>query len=95
MQEIHNRLDEITFNANLLNQLRAIDFVKTLLQKGKLSYENYKDVRMHRIDGTGVLDKYPGLDAHEGRVGLLPEPASDRPRHGKAVAGETFRRDRA
>ena len=59
VQEIHNRLDEITFNANLLNQLRAIDFVKTLLQKGKLSYENYKDVRMHRIDGTGVLDKYP------------------------------------
>jgi NTE family protein len=59
VQDIHNRLDEITFNGNLLNELRAIDFVKTLLQKGMLSYENYKDVRMHRIDGTGVLDGYP------------------------------------
>ena len=56
--EIHNRLNEITFNGNLLRELRAIEFVTRLIDTGKLSRDEYKRVLMHRIDGSGVLDDY-------------------------------------
>ena len=56
-QEINNRLNEITFNAGLLRELRAVDFVGELIDQGKLSRDEYKRVLMHRIDGTGVLDE--------------------------------------
>ena len=49
-QEIQNRVDEITFNAGLLNEFRAIAFVKELIADGKLSRDDYRDIRMHRID---------------------------------------------
>ena len=56
--EIQNRLSEITFNANLLNQLRALDFVGRLIDAGKLSSRHYKRVLMHRISGGEVLDAF-------------------------------------
>ena len=56
--EIQNRLNEITFNANLLRELRAVEFVTRLIDDGKLSPDEYKRVLMHRIDGSGVLDDY-------------------------------------
>ena len=49
--EIQNRLTEITFNGNLLKELRAVDFVTRLIDAGKLSTNEYKRVRMHRISG--------------------------------------------
>ncbi|HEY7550203.1 MAG TPA: patatin-like phospholipase family protein [Hyphomicrobiaceae bacterium] len=57
-QEIHNRLTEITFNANLLGELRAIEFVRRLIDSGKLSTDEYKRVRMHRIAGGEKLDAF-------------------------------------
>ncbi|HEX2510712.1 MAG TPA: patatin-like phospholipase family protein [Microvirga sp.] len=57
-REIHNRLNEITFNGNLLRELRAVAFVTRLIEEGKLSPEEYKNVHMHRIDATDVLDNY-------------------------------------
>ncbi len=48
-REIQNRVDEITFNASLLRELRAIEFVSRLLKQGVLSPDEYSDVRMHRI----------------------------------------------
>ena len=53
--EIMDRLNEVTFNASLLAELRAIEFVRRLLAEGKLDPRRYKDVRMHRIDGGSVL----------------------------------------
>ncbi len=57
-QEIQDRLNEITFNANLLRELRAIDFVEDLIEEGVLGEGRYKRVLVHRIDGTGALDAY-------------------------------------
>ena len=57
-REIRNRLNEITSNSNLLRELRAIAFVKRLIEEGELSPDEYKDVHLHRIDGSGVLDDY-------------------------------------
>ncbi|NVO07007.1 MAG: patatin-like phospholipase family protein, partial [Rhodoferax sp.] len=57
--DILDRLNEITFNAALIAEMRAIDFVKRLLMDGKLDPAHYKNVLMHRIDGGKELDAYP------------------------------------
>lgn len=56
--EIMDRMTEITFNAALIAEMRAIDFVKRLLAEGKLDASHYKDVLMHRIDGGQALEKF-------------------------------------
>jgi NTE family protein len=56
--EIMDRINEITFNAPLVAEMRAIDFVKRLLAEGKLDPAQYKDVLMHRIDGGEALEKF-------------------------------------
>ncbi len=56
--DIMNRLNEITFNAALIAEMRAIDFVKRLLAQGKLDAARYKDVLMHRIDGGELLEAF-------------------------------------
>lgn len=67
--DILDRLNEMTFNAALIAEMRAIDFVKRLLAEGKLDPTRYKDVLMHRIDGGEELEAYPAAsksqtDAH-------------------------------
>ena len=52
---IMERMNEVTFNASLLAELRAIEFVRRLLAEGKLDPRRYKNVLMHRIDGGTVL----------------------------------------
>ncbi len=58
-REIADRLSEITFNNSLLKELRAVDFVRRLMDEGKLSPDDYKRVLMHRIEPTGWLDDFP------------------------------------
>ena len=58
VSEINNRLNEITFNSTLLRELRAVAFVQRLFDEGTLSPHEYKNVHLHRIDGSGVLDGY-------------------------------------
>ena len=56
VEDIQNRTDEIAFNASLLRELRAIDFVVRLIEDGKLAAgEHYHRIRMHRIDGGSKL----------------------------------------
>ncbi|GJD51886.1 hypothetical protein OPKNFCMD_4645 [Methylobacterium crusticola] len=58
-QAIRDRLNEITFNGNLLRELRAIDFVGDLIDQGALGRSNsYKPLLLHRIDGSGGLDDF-------------------------------------
>lgn len=49
-REILNRVNEITFNANLLHELRAIDFVARMLDEGSLDPKRYKKIRIHAIE---------------------------------------------
>jgi NTE family protein len=56
--DILDRINEITFNAALIAEMRAIDFVKRLLAEGKLDPLRYKEVLMHRIDGGEVLEGF-------------------------------------
>ncbi|MEE4295739.1 MAG: patatin-like phospholipase family protein [Wenzhouxiangella sp.] len=48
-RDILNRLNEITFNASLMKELRAIEFVSRLIDSGQLDSADYKQIRLHRI----------------------------------------------
>jgi NTE family protein len=53
--EIQNRVNEISFNSSLLNELRAIDFVDRLIRQGKLSPDDYRLVRVHIVENHEEL----------------------------------------
>ncbi|WP_297773152.1 patatin-like phospholipase family protein [uncultured Roseovarius sp.] len=55
-QEIHNRLNEISFNASLLKELRAIDFVDRLIYEGKLDVDHYRPVKVHLIENEDLMN---------------------------------------
>lgn len=54
-RDILNRLNEITFNASLLRELRAVDFVTQLLDRGRLEGTGYRPVLMHMIEDEATL----------------------------------------
>ena len=47
--EIADRVNEITFNASLVSEMRAISFVQRLVREGCLSEGEYKELRLHMI----------------------------------------------
>ena len=49
LRDILSRLDEITFNAPLLQEFRAIGFVARLIEAGRLDGTHYKQIRMHLV----------------------------------------------
>ena len=57
-EEIKNRANEITFNASLLAELRAADFVARLIHSGVLKTDEYREERLHRIGGAGRLESF-------------------------------------
>jgi NTE family protein len=58
--EIQDRIGELTFNASLLTQMRAIDFINRLVAEGAVSHPGCRAVRVHRVDGGASLQAYPG-----------------------------------
>ncbi len=56
--EIMGRIDEITFNAPLLQEFRAIDFVGRLIAEGRLKGTRYKAIRLHVIEAQDELNKF-------------------------------------
>lgn len=69
--EIMDRMNEITFNAALIAEMRAIDFVKRLLAQGKLDTSHYKDVLLHRIDGGVLLEGYSAASKISTKSGMI------------------------
>lgn len=54
-EEIADRVNEITFNAGLLGELRAIAFVQKLVAEGRLAAGDYKNMRLHMVaDDEGL-----------------------------------------
>ena len=62
--EILNRVNEVSFNSSLMREMRAIGFVTTLIQQGKIDRNEMKEMWIHSIrsDETmatlGVSTKY-------------------------------------
>ncbi len=53
--EIADRLNELTFNASLVAEMRAIAFVQKLLRDKRVDPARYKDLRLHRVaDEAGL-----------------------------------------
>lgn len=54
-REILDRVNEITFNSSLLKELRAIEFVRRLIDEGKLDRGDYKRLLMHVIEAEADI----------------------------------------
>ncbi len=54
-REILNRVNEITFNSSLLREFRAIDFVRRLIDEGRLEDSHYKRVLVHMVHGEEAM----------------------------------------
>jgi len=59
-EEIADRVNEITFNAGLVSEMRAIAFVQKLVEQGRIDSGEYKDLRLHMIaDEEGLAPLHP------------------------------------
>lgn len=54
--EIQNRINEISFNAALLGELRAIEFVKRLIRQGTMERGQMKEVLIHFIADETLMN---------------------------------------
>ena len=93
-QEIADRMNEITFNAGLLAELRAADFVARLIDRGVLARQRLpaREPSSHRRRRqAGKLQR-----RHQDRrlLGLPDDVARSRPRGGEGVARAELRCDR-
>ncbi len=70
-QEILDRANELTFNASLLTQMRAIDFVNRLLADGSLRASRCKSLLLHRIDGGAAIHAYPASSKASADAALI------------------------
>lgn len=54
-EDIMDRISEISFNASLVAEMRAIAFVSRLVREGRLSPGRYKDLRLHMVSDDDGL----------------------------------------
>jgi NTE family protein len=54
-REIMDRVNEISFNAPLVKELRHVDFVNRCLRRGKLQGLGYRQVYLHRVGGSEIV----------------------------------------
>jgi NTE family protein len=69
--EIMERVNEITFNAPLLAEMRAMGFVSRLLAEGRLDPTRYKNVLLHRVDGGAALAEFGAASKARADVAFL------------------------
>ena len=55
--DIANRVNEITFNASLIKELRSLGFLWEVIHHEDLERAEYRDARIHRIDGGETMLK--------------------------------------
>lgn len=77
--EIADRVNELTFNASLLTQMRTIEFINRMRADGAASRGRCDGMRVHRIAGGAALEAFPGSSRStaDGRIiGQLFEAGS-------------------
>jgi NTE family protein len=55
--EIMNRINEISFNSSLMREMRAIDYVTTLIDSGAVNGLNLKRMLIHAISADDIMLK--------------------------------------
>ena len=56
---IMDRVNEISFNAPLIKELRHLDFINCAIRRGDLKELGYTETHLHRIGGGEELAQYP------------------------------------
>lgn len=89
--EIQDRINEISFNAALLGELRAIGFVRRLIAEGRVERGRMKDVRLHLISDDATMT------ALSAGSKILPNPRLIESLHqaGRRAASKFLRANRA
>lgn len=67
-EEIMNRVNEITFNASLLGELRAIAFVKKLFEQDMLkdpAHTHLRDILVHSIKADELMRPFPASTKYD------------------------------
>jgi NTE family protein len=58
--EIADRVNEITFNAGLIGEMRAVAFVQRLVEQARVDPGEYKNLRLHMVtDEDGMASLHP------------------------------------
>jgi len=83
-QDIMERVNEITFNASLLAEMRAINFVQRLLAQGRLDPERYREILLHRVDGGAALARFGATSKVRADMAFLKQLFALGRRAGKA-----------
>lgn len=83
--EIQNRENEIGFNTSLMSELRAIAFVRRLLQEGRIEKGQMKDVRVHMVADDRLMNELSASSKMEPSQELI-----DRLHHAGRAAGSRF-----
>jgi len=69
--DILDRVNELTFNASLMSQMREIDFINRLLAEGLLQGNRCRSILLHRIDGGAAMQDYPASSRGSADAGLI------------------------
>ncbi|GAA6207443.1 patatin-like phospholipase family protein [Cognatishimia sp. WU-CL00825] len=56
-QQIQSRMNEISFNASLMGELRAIAFVQRMLKDGAVAPGSMKDVKVHMVADDALMNE--------------------------------------
>lgn len=57
-RSIHDRVNEISFNSNLLNEIRAINTIDRLVAEGYAPDQKYKRMRIHAVSDPETMMKF-------------------------------------
>jgi NTE family protein len=72
-QEILERVTEISFNASLLHELRAIAFVQRLLDEHRVDPAQYKRIHLHMIEADEALRRFGASSRSNTALSFLEE----------------------
>lgn len=70
-REIGNRIDEITFNASLVRELRAIGFINELCANGARLPSRLRPLRVHRIAADDQLSQVSASSKLNAEIGFV------------------------
>jgi len=71
--QIMDRVNEISFNATLMREMRAINFVSQLVEAHRLEGNGYKSVRMHRVDVPEAMQRLSAASKLNAERGFLEQ----------------------
>lgn len=90
-QEIQSRINEISFNASLLSELRAINFVRKLIAEGRMSRDTMKNVLVHMIADDDFMNELSVAT----KTIAVPSLLAELKEHGRRAADLFLSRHRA